>query len=182
MIDELKSKIEEIKEKEKRLNIASQTISILNPLMKDVELSLQEKVQSNAISILQETISKVGNDIVNKIDYKEILSRLDSIQLDGKNSEILQEVKNLVTNINNLSRNTIYNQNTLIEEFDKSINKIVNILSRSDEIPKATEYKRLNDKITQVIETYSNYTLTYKWIYDSQGYLVKVTTTKDEIT
>lgn len=181
MIDELKEKVEAIKKKEKELDIAMQTISIVKPLFNEVSLSLQEKVQLNALSIIQETAKEVGEGIKNKLNYSEIVKKLEKLELQGKDKEIVQELQSLILRIEGLSKNTVYNHENLVQVFNTSLEKIVNIMVKGNEIPSTTEYKRTKDKITQVIERYEGYTLTHKWIYDSSGNLIKVTTTKDEI-
>lgn len=183
MIDELKNKVEEIKKKERELDIAIQTISILKPLFNEVSLSVQDKIQTNSISIIQETVKEVGEGIKNKLDFTELSEKLQkqSEAIENiKDKEIIKELQLLITSVSELSNKSVYNNEILVQTFDKSLHNILNILTKANEIPNKTEYKRSGDKISQVVESYNTYTLTHKWVYDKNENLIKVTTTKDE--
>lgn len=183
-LEEIKAKVAEIKQKETELNISKQTLSILQPLYFEASQSVQEKVSSNSIGLIQQSVNEVTEAIKSKLDYTEIVNKLDrqiSILEDSKDIEIMNELKSLVTNIKDLSTKSTFNNETLVRVFNESLNKISNLLISQKELPNSTEYKRLNGKITKVIEKYDKYTLNHSWAYNAQGDLIKVTTTKDEI-
>lgn len=183
-LEEIKSKVAEIKQKETELNISKQALSILQPLYFEASQSVQEKVSSNSIGLIQQSVNEVTEAIKSKLDYTEIVNKLDrqiAILEDSKDIEIMNELKSLVTNIKDLSTKSTFNNESLVRVFNESLNKISNLLISQKELPNSTEYKRLNGKITKVIEKYDKYTLNHSWSYNAQGELIKVTTTKDEI-
>ena len=142
-LEEIKTKVAEIKQKETELNILKQTLSILQPLYFEASQSVQEKVSSNSIGLIQQSVNEVTDAIKNKLDYTEIVNKLDrqiAILEDSKDIEIMNELKSLVTNIKDLSTISTFNNEAFVRIFNESLNKISNLLISQKELPNITEF------------------------------------------
>ena len=185
MIDELKTKIDELKKKEREIDVMYQTISILQPLYTISKEKLSERVAQNSLDVIKDTVAKATNIIKEGLKFDELIAKLDAqieIIENKSDKEVIVELKTVILKLQDLSEKTVLSTESITEAFDQSIHNIVNILTKQNELPNTTEYKRVGDKISQVIEKYNRYTLTHKWSYNKEGALIKVTTVKDETT
>ena len=94
-------------------------------------------------------------------------------------------MKNLIKKVEKFEEKTFFDQDAFNKVFAESITKIANFIKIPDEVPELVSYTRRakDNKITKVIERFSNYRLVHTWSYDGKSNLVKVSTeTVDEST
>ena len=97
---------------------------------------------------------------------------------DKTSQKIVKEIKNLLREVSKLEKKTFFDQDEFNKAFNDSVKKIINAIDVPEEIPELVSYTRRpsDNKITRVIERFSDYRLEHSWSYDGKGNLLKVST------
>lgn len=176
--EDIKKKIASIKQKENELSLREQAIAEFKPLFDGLKSNVQQVTATNNILILKEIFSDTTIEMNSESMLKAIENQSELIN----NEKLVAELKKMVKGIQSLEKKNYFDKDEFNQVFLNGLNKVINIIVDSNEIPNLTEYSRnQNGNIKTVTESYNNYTLEHNWNYDSKGNLISVRTVRNEI-
>ncbi len=187
-LDKIKNKVEALKKREFELDQRELAINALLPIGLSLSTKIKSKVASNKMALFLNIIEGLSSKIEGLDNSKEIVEAIEEQTkgLKGETSKkIAREMKNLIKKVEKFEEKTFFDQDAFNKVFAESITKIANFIKIPDEVPELVSYTRRakDNKITKVIERFSNYRLVHTWSYDGKSNLVKVSTeTVDEST
>lgn len=175
-------KIQEVRSRQKLANS-------FNALVEKSQEIIESHVVNNNVEILAEKLKEVDEQIegANSHDdlIKIITNMFDSLKgLDQEQNLMLirDEIRKMLHTLQLMESKPVFNEKKFERTIDKSFNSIAKTLEI--EVPEKVEYKRdeRTEKIEQVIESYTEYTLYHDWKYDRKGNLTEVITNRVETT
>lgn len=182
-IDDLRKKVESLRERERRVNATAEAVRSMMPLYSQIESLIHDKVSTNRELILRSSVDEIVQGLED-FSTQDIVDKLNDLSVNVENEgskKVVSELKRLFVQLQKLESKTYFDESAFRSIFSSGIERIANILIQDDMIPRATDYIRRSDqKITKVIETYDGFVLTHTWMYDSKGNLNRVTTKKNE--
>ena len=160
-----------------KLKIREEAIGSLLPIGQTLSSKVRERVSSNSVALLKE----IASNIIEKIGDQNMDDVVEAIESIDTNEKVVSEIGKLLKQIKKLEKKDYFDQKEFDTIFNTGIQKIVNILVRTDAVPNKTKYSRNSKgKITLVTEEFTGFTLKHAWKYNSKGDLASVITVKNE--
>ena len=160
-----------------KLKIREEAIGSLLPIGQTLSSKVRDRISSNNSALLKELASNIEKAI-DRDSFSEVIEAIESID---SNEKVVNEIGKLLKQIKKLEKKDYFDQKEFDTIFNTGIQKIVNILVRTDAVPNKTKYSRNSKgKITLVTEEFTGFTLKHAWKYNSKGDLASIITVKNE--
>lgn len=184
MKNRVQNVLEQLEKKSAELDIKLEAASSLEPVKQSFKDKIKTSVVGNNSLVFKQACGEITDAIKNQSFDQVIQSITNQTEAIENNTGklVLAELGAMVKSLKNINDKNYFDEAAFDQIFRNSFDRVVSILQRQEEIPFQTDYKRnANGKISIVTEYYETHTVEHKWSYDSNGNLVKVRTSKNEI-
>ena len=169
--DEIKKRIESLKQRENELLIKENAIAEFKPLFENSRAKIKEATVNNNVLVLKELLQSTQNGA----DFNEVITSIEKLANKTDNMKMLAAMKSMVDKLSILENKNYFDTKEFNTIFMNGLNKVINAVVDPNQIPEETNYTRNSKgKISTVTEKYSDQTIKFNWQYDSKGRLSKV--------